>query len=166
MKQSKKSPDPSFGWVPLFIITAFFSIILIANIYLVYAAAKSYDGLVSANYYERGLKYNDVIQQEKRQRELGWNLDLSVAHLEKNKVLARIFLADKNKLPIDTATAKLEFIRPTSAGRDMAVELDNAGKGVYTGEVILPFSGNWDVKVIAAKDNDRFEETKRIRIDE
>ncbi|MBI5892383.1 MAG: FixH family protein [Deltaproteobacteria bacterium] len=159
MKQSKKSPWP-------FIITAFFSVILIVNIYLVYAAAKSYDGLVFANYYERGLKYNDVIQQEKRQRELGWNLDLSVGLSEKNKVLARIFLTDKNELPIDSATAKLEFIRPTSAGKDTVIELDNTGKGVYAGEVILPSSGNWDVKIMIAKGEDRFEETKRIRIDE
>ncbi len=149
MKQSKKSPWP-------FIIAAFFSIILIANICLVYAATRSYDGLVFANYYERGLKYNDVIQMEKRQRELGWSLDLSVGLSEKNKVLARIFLTDKNKLPIDMAAVKLEFIRPTSAGKDTSAALDNKGNGVYAGEVIIPFSGNWDVKIIAAKENDRF----------
>lgn len=147
------------GW-PLAIIF-FFAVVFMTNGILVYLAVSGFDGLVEDNYYEKGLRYNEVIRQEKR---LAWRITLSSPDDLKpgtaNKVKVVIF--DKTGEPIGGAKVNLAVRRPATSRYDVEYELVPSGCA-YHGTVNVPLPGHWDILVRAEKGADRMEKTFRMR---
>ncbi len=141
-------------------IIAFFAVIFMANGFLIYLAVSGFEGLVEDNYYEKGLNYNDVIQQEK----LGWKIELSFTDDMKagapNK--AKVVIFDPKGEPIGGARVRIALRRPATDRFDKEFELVPSGCA-YHGTVFLPVSGLWDIAVKAEKGDDRKEKTFRVR---
>jgi len=142
-------------------IIAFFSAVFAMNGFFIYKAVSSFDGLVEDNYYEKGLNYNDAIQQEKR---LGWRIELSFTDDVKagapNK--AKVVIFDPKGEPIGGAKVQIALRRPATDRFDKEFELVPSGCA-YHGTVSLPVNGLWDIAIKAEKGADRMEKTFRVR---
>jgi nitrogen fixation protein FixH len=151
---TKKSPWPKA-------IIAFFAVVFAANWLLIYLAISGFEGLVEEDYYEKGLRYNDTVQQEKR---LGWKIELSFADdlktTDSNK--AKVVIFDKAGMPIGGAKVKVVLRRPATDRFDREFEMVPSGCA-YHGTLSIPVNGLWDLHVKAEKGGDRMEKNFRVR---
>lgn len=142
-------------------IIAFFSVVFAMNGFFIYKAVSGFDGLVEDNYYEKGLKYNDVIQQKKR---LGWKIELSFTDDLKTAApnKAKVVIFDHKGEPIGGANVQIALRRPATNEFDNNFELVPSGCA-YHGNISVPVSGLWDLMVTAEKGTERVEKTFRVR---
>lgn len=142
-------------------IVASFVAIFAVNGFFIYKAVSSFDGIVEDNYYEKGLNYNDVVQQGKR---LGWRIELSFTDDLKTAVpnKAKVVIFGPKGEPIGGAKVNIAMSRPATSKLDSSFELVPSGCA-YHGTVSLPVSGFWDMKVVVEKGKDRMEKTFRVR---
>lgn len=130
----------------------FFLVIFIVDGAMVTVAVSTQTGVVTQHPYEQGLAYNEVVEAEKKQKELGWKGDISYH----NKQISFV-LRDKlgKKIKPDKITATLT--RPTQAGMDFFVELTN-----NTVNIDFPVKGLWEVRIYATKGDKHYQQAKRI----
>lgn len=152
--ESKKSIWPKA-------IVIFFAVVLSVNGFFIYKSVSGFEGLVEDNYYEKGLNYNNVIQQAKR---LGWKIELSFADglnpTAQNR--AKVSISDTEGKAVDGLTVQIALRRPATDKFDDKFELAQS-QGAYYGSVSVPVSGFWDMVVTAKKGTDRVEKIFRLR---
>lgn len=91
------------------------------------------------------------------------NFEQASKDLDKT-ILIFLDLKDKNSRQISDAKVSIEFKRPTQEGVDFTQELRFID-GFYQAKIInFPLRGQWDFAVIAAKDDNIFQEVKRYVI--
>lgn len=130
----------------------FFLAILAVNAVMVTLAFHTHTGLVTEHPYEKGLRYNQVVEAEERQATLGWKADMGY----KNGVL-HFDLRDKNGQPILPAKATATLIRPTQQGMDFVVGLEGAAT-----PVTFPAKGLWEVRVDAVHGGVHYQQSQRV----
>jgi len=113
------------------------AVVVVASIITLWLAIKTDDGLVTDDYYRRGLAINQTLKLSERADQLGLRatlaLSLEGAHL-------RLQAAQANyPLP---ATLKLTISHPTRAGLDQVSTL-TLEDGVYQGMLRRPADGHW-----------------------
>jgi len=148
----------------LWIILAGFSVVLVANGFLVYYAANSWTGLETKQHFAKGLAYNENLQGAKRQKALGWQAKLSISFdggdgLSGN---SRITFTDKDGKALSGLDVKVLTIRPTHEGYDQEFGLMEKGDGIYQGSFSLPLKGQWDFRILARRGDDNYQRVERI----
>lgn len=134
--------------------------IFVVNIFYIYISQKTWRGLITEDSYHKGLHYNDVIAEAKKQKELGWNLKISYKNLKNKSGELEIFLVDKNNRQISDASVTAYFKRPTQDGQDFSQEL-KFFKTSYKAKIDFPLAGQWDFIIKASNGSDLFQESKR-----
>ena len=119
---------PIDRWLP-WLIVPFFLVVFIANGIMVYVGATTWTGLETKQYYIKGLDYNETLQEEARQKALGWTAGLSVEPKERNTVRLDFSLLDRRNLAIAGADVSARLVRPTSEGHDVEIHMDDFGSG-------------------------------------
>ncbi len=137
----------------------FFVFLVIINGFFIYKAVDTHTGVIDKNYYETGIKYNNILEQEKKQKELGWQAELKLVDNAK----LYLTLLDKDKNQITGAEVTADVIRPTKSGYDFKIKFKEVG-GVYISSLNFPLKGIWDINIKAHKENDEFKYIKRITI--
>jgi hypothetical protein len=117
------------------------AIVVVAGISTAVIAVKTDDGLVSDDYYRRGLGINRVIEREEHAQALA--LTASVQFSEAH---------DRVRVLITSGAAPAEppiltMRHSTRAGLDQAIALHATAPGVYEGPVKMPASGTWGLKL-------------------
>jgi nitrogen fixation protein FixH len=129
---------PRNAW-PLGIVTAFI-LFIGGTTALIVVACQHPSELVSANYYEDELRFQDHMDKIDRTR-------LAAASLAYDPSLARLTLM----LPVAHAQSGLagtiRFFRPSSSGLDKTVELSPDARGIQNVDVGTLQPGLWKVKV-------------------
>lgn len=116
-------------------------IVVIAGIYTTYLAVVSNDGLVTDDYYKKGLAVNQTIASSEQASRLGLTVGV---RMTEGGFVARLAATDKAfAMP---AQLVLTLSHPTRAGLDQAIILKREGES-YAGELRLPKSGHWLVLV-------------------
>ena len=88
-------PSKKFKLLP-WIFAAFFSTFIIVDIAYIIIAEKTWRGMATEDGYQKGLKYNQTISAVKKQKELGWILQIKYnSSITKTGVLS-VSLTDKN----------------------------------------------------------------------
>lgn len=152
----KKSKIPYFFFI-------FFAVIFTVNIFYIYISQKTWRGLVTEDSYHKGLRYNDVIADAKKQKELGWQLKISYKNSGNKTGELKIFLFDKKNQKISDAIVTANFKRPTQNGQDFSQEL-KFSDGAYEAKINFPLVGQWDFIISATKGEETFQESKRYVI--
>jgi len=112
-------------------------IVVIAGLYTAWLAVVSNDGLVTEDYYRKGLAANQTIARSELASKLGL---VAGVRISGDTLSVRMQASDKNF--IMPPTLALTISHPTRAGLDQSRVL--AGKGdLYSGEVRLPVAGHW-----------------------
>jgi len=141
MKSQDKSPwyKNPFVWLVISLPLA----AVIAGTYTMYLAIISDTGLVTDNYYEKGLAINQVLERDKLAEKMGLSAALNIdQEAEKVKLLltANPDFTYPDKLQIS-------FLNKIRKGFDKQVVLNHGSNNVY--EATLPdlVAGNWYVQI-------------------
>lgn len=113
-------------------------IVIVAAFYTLWLATSTSDGLVTDDYYKKGLAVSETLAQNQRASELG--LKAAVAFSED---VVRVSLTSRMGGE-GSAPAKLRFTlsHPTRAGVDQSEIMERQGNA-YVGKLNLPASGHW-----------------------
>lgn len=116
-------------------------IVVVAGFVTAWIAVKTNDGLVTEDYYKKGLAANLTIAQSERAVTLGIE---AAVKLTAEQVTIRMVAIDTNfSFP---ERISVTFSHPTRAGLDQQVTLEKQD-GAYSGKFRLPLSGHWLVLV-------------------
>lgn len=116
-------------------------IVVVAALATAWIAVKTNDGLVTEDYYKKGLTANLTIAQSERAVTLGIE---AAVQLTSEQITVRMFANDKNF--IIPARINLTVSHPTRAGLDQQVTLERQGD-TFVSKFRLPLSGHWLVLI-------------------
>ena len=143
--------------IPLYFV-AFFVVIAIFDGIFVYLATSTHSGVVTENAYQKGLNYNQYNDAYNQQEIEGWE-----GYIEFTGSSLIFELNDKQGQPIETAEVVAHISRSTKSGLDFEVLLEHESKGRYESKAInFPLKGQWDIRVLAQKDQKKHQKSKRI----
>jgi len=141
----------------------FFAVIIGINAFYIYLANKSWRGVTTQDAYEKGVAYNEVITQNKKQQEMGWKVEIKYQRIDEKNGSLLVKLSDKNSALIKDANIRAEIKRPTQEGFDFKAPLVFKD-GVYEAKISFPMKGQWDITLDIARGEERFFEVKRYVI--
>jgi uncharacterized protein len=113
---------------------------VVAGIATLVLAIKSDDGVVAADYYQRGLAINETIAREKMARQLALQGEITT---EGNTLTLHLTAREGVTLP---ERLRLTFLHPTKEGEDQVLALVGQG-GVYRGTIAPLQAGRWDISL-------------------
>jgi nitrogen fixation protein FixH len=150
------------GWRIWWYFVAFFGFVAAVNAGMVTMALRTHSGLVTDHPYEKGLAYNQVVEAEKKQQELGWNAEIALRHPDESRdpVLLIFSLKDKIGTTLTPEKATATITRPTQKGMDFTLELMGAETPVN-----FPAQGLWEVRVDAKLGDINYQQSKRIVVE-
>ena len=154
----------SKGWWYPFIFLGFFVIVVSVNATMAFFATSTFTGLSTQNAYEKGLAYNRNLAMAKAQAALGWSVDAAVTPAAGPKPAANVTLTyrDRGGQPLTGLDVHALVSRPTVKGYDQEVALNDQGDGRYTATVTLPFTGQWDMDVLATGHGEAYQLQRRF----
>lgn len=112
-------------------------IVVVAGIYTAWLAVTSNDGLVTDDYYRKGLAANQTIARSEQAARIGLAAGVRVTA---DTLSVRLRASDKDFVLPPTLVVTISH--PTRAGLDQSRVLVRDGE-VYSGEVRLPSAGHW-----------------------
>lgn len=112
-------------------------IVVVAAFYTAWLAIKSNDGLVTDDYYKKGLAANQTIARSDQATKLGLVAGIRIVG---DTLSVRLQASDQNFTLPPTVAATVSH--PTRAGLDQSRVLIRNGN-LYSGEVRLPAAGHW-----------------------
>ncbi len=154
--QSKKSKIPYFFF-------AFFFVIIAVNLGYIYVAKKTWRGVTTDESYQKGLNYNQILEQEKKQRELGWIIDSKASSIGEKKLRIYFNIKDSQSRPIHGAKIIITFKNPVQEGIDFSVAVDEQNQ-VYQADVSFPVAGQWEAITLVSYGKDETYSSKRYII--
>lgn len=153
MTKAKKSKIP-------YLFFLFFGVIFAVDATFVYLSKQTWRGVAVENAYEKGLRYNEVIAQYKRQDELGWKMAVSFRNSGYKEGDLLIHFQDENITPIRDAKITVYFKRPTQSGYDFEQEM-TFENNAYVAHVKFPLVGQWQFEIKAMRGDEQFVQSKR-----
>lgn len=133
-----------------------------SNIYMITLAVKSHDGLVTENYYERGLRYD--VEKPQTENAMAWKLSIQAPTAIGQEQRFVVNLTDRANQPLAGAEVSLELFRPNKDGFDQKAKLAEVAPGRYEAPVTVPLAGKWQANVHVAKGAERFDYSERVTI--
>ncbi len=139
-------------------IVGFFVVIAILDGIFVYLATSTHTGVVTKHAYEEGLRYNETVAAAEEQDALGWHTTLDLVAGSSLMVT----LKDAESRFIDGASVHAEISRPTQAGMDFRLNLEQSGAGTYDAPVSFPEPGQWEVRIFVEWQQKQYQQAKRV----
>ena len=160
MAQTQIAVSKKSSWIP-WIFVGFFLVVLLANGIMAAFAFGTWSGLSTQGAYEKGLAYNETLQDRARQAALGWRVAMDLEQdVDRPKLVAVLHDSKGAPLWADSVTAKV--IRPTQAGHDFEVILEDQGAGRFSVPIELSLPGIWDVALTVTKGDDELASSRRL----
>lgn len=113
------------------------AIVVVAAFYTAWLAIKSNDGLVTEDYYRKGLSANQTIARSEQATRFGLS---AAVRIDADTLSVRLQASDAGFVQPPTLVATISH--PTRAGLDQSRVLVRKGD-LYFGEVRLPATGHW-----------------------
>ena len=144
----------------LLVMVAFFGIVIAVNLVMAALATRSWTGLVVENSYVASQQFNGELAAARRQAELGWQAELSVAADS-----ARAVFATGGTPPAGDLAVTLALSRPTHEAEDRTVPLTATGAGEFQADLDLK-PGVWNAELTAVSTGGQsFRQLHRIIIE-
>lgn len=128
---------------------AFFGVILLVNIIMVFLAVKTQPELQTENAYEKGLKYNQAADISLKEKQLGYKGNIKIKSLSGNRIELIFNYKNKNSEKITKAEVSAIIYRNSADAEDINLKLKEINGGGYQAEVALPKSGSWQIQITA-----------------
>lgn len=169
MTDSKQDTrDWSVAWKNPFVIAwvVILVIVLSVNFFMVSMAIVTNPGLVVDDYYEQGKHMDEILAEQKRMEQIGWQLDVDLPILSEAKTdTIKLSIKDKEGKPFDVETAILYYYRPSDRKLDGQISMNKVdGVGLYQQIISLPVKGKWDLIMEVTKGDIRFNIGRSIMV--
>lgn len=147
MRERSASPRLLTGRMVLFMLLAFFGIVIGVNVTMAKLAISTLPGTEVDSAYNASIGYEKEIHAAHEQSARGWQVD---AHIERDKAglaTLEVKARDVDGRPVPGLTFQGLLERPTDKRADVAVALPEVGNGVYRGRASAVAPGQWDLVI-------------------
>jgi len=164
------APEPRklTGRAVLFMLIAFFAVVIAANMVLLKVAMQSFSGLEEKNAYLAGMSYDRALAAARAQDARGWKVEALLDRPAPGRTVVSIVRADAVRADAPPFVAQARFEHPADSRQDRALTLApqgvGAGTGALSGALDLP-QGDWDLAIeLRAGEAIVFRSRERVRI--
>lgn len=147
------------GFIP-YIFFIFFGIVFLVDAAFIYASKKTWRGEFTESGYQKGKDYNKTILAVKKQKELGWKMDIGYKKIGENFAEIKVCVTDSLQKPLKNAKLVAKLIRPTQEGFDFKQDFMEKND-CYVSKIKFPLSGVWDTEIQVFKDKNVMQQVKR-----
>lgn len=160
MTMGEGKPFRITGKMVFWSLVAFFGVITVANIIMIWIAVSSFTGIEAKNAYEAGRTFNESVAASQAQNAADWQVKIDF-----NRSADRISAAirDPQAAPMSGLNVIVKFRNPVTAQADQMVELSERESGLYSGVTPALTDGQWDL-VLEARRGDELVYTSRNRV--
>lgn len=136
------SLNPKLG---IYTILGGFAVVVLVNICYIFLAQTTWRGISEENSYKKGLRYNDIIAQKKRQEATGINLK---THYNSKTNELTLELLDAKRKIISEARIEIRFKRMLQKELDFTIKLQFVENRFFK-KIDFPAPGKWKAEIIA-----------------
>ena len=147
MNSARVSPKPLTGGKVLFMLVAFFGVVIAVNLVMMRFAIQTLPGTEVDSAYSASLAYEKQIEAARDQSARNWNVDAHVERSGQGGATLQVEARDNNGRPMSGLKFEGRFERPTDRRADLPVILAEVGIGVYRGSAAAIASGQWDLVI-------------------
>lgn len=161
-RRSMPRPPRQPGWYIPWLFVAGFAVVIAVNGVMLHFALSTWTGVQTEQHFLKGIHYNEDLAGARAQAERGWKVGLDFTGTDPLKGLVAVTLHDKSGNLLKDAKVRVTFIRPTSEGHDLTLELPYLGEGRYAAPVTLTLPGQWDMRLVVDHPSGDYQDQKRI----
>jgi len=143
---------PSDKWIPWYFVLFFVVLVALDGTFAT-IAIRTQTGLVTEDYYEEGVHYNDTLSAEAKIENLGWHSEMALAD-DGTFVLT---LKDRDMTPLSGAQVTAKIERPVQDGYDFGLPLVETGNGRYVADIDFPMPGQWRIRIFTTWQNQQYQ---------
>jgi nitrogen fixation protein FixH len=145
MSRLPVSPKPLTGGKVLFMLVAFFGVVIGVNMIMMTLAIQTLPGTEVDSAYSASLAYEKEITAARDQNVRNWKVDAHIQRGLDGGATLQVEARDNSGMPMSGLKFRGRFERPTDRRADQPVELAEVGSGIYRGSAALIASGQWDL---------------------
>ena len=145
MDRVSDTPKPLTGRTVLFLLVAFFGVVIGVNLVMMRFAIQTLPGTEVDSAYSASLAYEREIAAAHDQNARNWQVDAHVERGADGGATLQVEARDNNGRPMTGLKFQGRFERPTDRRADQAVTLAETGIGIYRGSASPIAPGQWDL---------------------
>lgn len=145
MSRSLTSPRPLTGGKVLFMLVAFFGVVIGVNVIMAKLAIQTMPGTEVDSAYSASLAYEKEIGAAHDQNTRNWQVEAHIQRGPDDGATLEVNARDNGGRPISGLKFDGRFERPADSRSDLAVVLVEVGNGVYRGNVPVMAPGQWEL---------------------
>ena len=145
MRRASLSPKPLTGRNVLFMLVAFFGVVIAVNMVMMKLAILTLPGTDVDSAYSASLAYENEIAAAHDQNARNWKVDAHIQRSADGGATLQVEARDDSGKPMSGLKFQGRFERPTDRRADQPVALAETGIGIYRGSASLIAPGQWDL---------------------
>ncbi|MDH2347174.1 FixH family protein [Bradyrhizobium sp. SSUT77] len=138
---------PLTGTKVFLMLVAFFGVVIGVNVTMMKLAIATLPGTDVDSPYAAGLTYDREISAAQDQAARKWQVSAHIEHRADGDATLQVDARDAAGQPMSGLTFGGRLERPTDKRADLAVELSEAGVGIYRGNAAAVAPGQWDLVI-------------------
>ena len=147
MRRASLSPKPLTGRNVLFMLVAFFGVVIGVNMVMMKLAILTLPGTDVDSAYSASLAYENEIAAAHDQNARNWKIDAHIQRSADGGATLQVEARDNSGKPMSGLKFQGRFERPTDRRADQPVALAETGIGIYRGSTSLIAPGQWDLVI-------------------
>jgi len=145
MSKPSASPKPLTGRKVLFVLLAFFGVVIGVNMIMMRLAIQTLPGTDVDSAYSASLAYENEIAAARDQNTRNWKVDAHIQRSADGSTTLQVEARDNSGEPMSGVKFHGRFERPTDRRADQSVALAETGIGIYRGSAPQIAPGQWDL---------------------
>ncbi len=142
--QKETVARPLTGRMVLFMLLAFFGVIITVNMVMVRLASSTFSGRGDKNAYIAGISHNKSLAAVREQDNRAWKIDANIRRIAPGRSVVSIVRSDGGAST--GAVVTVRFQHPSSGSLDRIVELPSVSANTWRHGLELP-AGVWDMVI-------------------
>jgi len=151
MNRVSRTPKPLTGRAVLFLLVAFFGVVIGVNLVMMKFAIQTLPGTEVDSAYSASLGYQREIQSAREQDARRWKVDAHIERQANGAAVLALHAQDADGTPLTGLSVSSLLERPTDRRVDQAVDIVESGQGNYRGIARGVAPGQWDLVVEASR---------------
>jgi nitrogen fixation protein FixH len=145
MSRTPVSQRPLTGAKVLFMLLAFFGVVIGVNMIMMRLAIQTLPGTDVDSAYSASLAYEKEITAAHDQDARNWKVDADIRRGADGGATLEVEARDGSGRPVSGLKFRGRFERPTDRRADLPVALAEIGIGIYRGSAPVIAPGQWDL---------------------
>ena len=141
------SSKPLTGTKVFLMLVAFFGVVIGVNVTMMKLAIATLPGTDVDSPYAAGLAYDREMSAAQDQAARKWQVNAHIERRADGNAVLQVEARDASGQPVTGLKFGGRLERPTDKRADLAVELAEAGNGIYRGNAASVAPGQWDLVI-------------------